>query len=374
MGEIQGPELYRGIPDAREATVLRFRQRGANALRPNLNVNGSVSPLIPFPTRIDIPNTTAESPLELNYDMRPHVDGRYHIEIFRRERDPVKAQIVEGIQGRSYEHFGYVTLDALVNPKPMDDPLSDWSLLERFDSARPNNKIDVEYFLGTPNDPSKPEMGRGGLRIVTAKPGHLYSELPAYEHSEKKLFDSAKTKIKERVALYGDGIVKELAGLSLEPEAIEFDSHNVVHHPSVSFELMREPLQRAIRNQTNELWLINFADRARRQLLKACGPLVLERAGENVMAHANDAPEDAGLRSETLELTPTLVEPCMLLDNMLYSIRMMEQNPGMFERYSQYLLAHNIFSSYLVFMADGLRKDELSEEVGSFIDSFEAEK
>lgn len=310
-----------------------------------------------------------------NYERHEHIRGRFDIVSFREHENPELAIRVQQIQGESYSSSpaNYVYKTALV------DPLKDTRLLESYDTARASATCDVEYFYGYSTD--NPEMGEGGVRVVTVRPGHSYEELPAYEHSASVLTENAKETINHRATEFGPQIIKEIAALSFTNQAKEFDKQNARKDPNVSIELIRNLLQRAVRNNTRELWLINFAEPAQQQLMQIFGPRVLQRIGNNIKAHVGDP-----RRNDTLELVPTMVEACDLLDNLVDTIEELHDRsyvlpPDQFLTFQQYLDAQakldvkkardqkikQAMTDNLLFLVDGLKDHELSPKVYGFM-------
>lgn len=332
-------------------------------------------------TVIQFPNRQPET--SQNFDQndtepRPRLWQRYNIHSFRAQDDPAAAHEVHQIHGESYLTAKYVTERALVNPyEPVypGDALKDTSLIyvpgspwDMLDTSRPTSAFEVEYHLGVPIDANKPEMGKGSVRLLTVHEGHSVYELPALEHSLPALSQGAKEKIDNQVVQHGVQSVHEVAALSLTDDAKNYDRRNGILAFNVSFELMRENLQRAIRNNTQELWVVNFAVPAHRQLNAAFGSLALQKAGDNVLAHPYDPGSPTNpRRSTSLELVPAFIEPCKALDQLLETIQTMRPYDSEFRTYSEYQMALELRKQGLRFMTDGLQDDELSDAVREFV-------
>lgn len=168
--------------------------------------------------------------------------------------------------------------------------------------------------------------------------GEGLEALAAYKYAEGALYLGFKSDLLKAHRDNPEGGVVEIGGLSRVEQP---KSHYV------SYELIREIMQRAVRNQTDEKWFITFTKKAYRPILASFGPNVIQRAGGLVVI---DEP------NEHVTLAPSVIEPCKLIDNLAQSI-IDESDERKQARYSETLRL----------MVDGLRPDEISDKAQTII-------
>lgn len=249
---------------------------------------------------------------------------------FTEDRYPEGALRVQQIQGESYVAKGFVYETAL-------DEYG--RLLPELDRSRGK---DVEYYLATAKERNAAgEYGQASLRKISIPKDGALEDLAAYRYSRDTLFPEVEASLRESIEKSGVDNIKEIAALSKTNNASSL----------VSFELLREITQESIRDNTQEKWLITFAQSAYRALHARFGGMSLQQIGELVAVDVGD-----DRTSDELRLVPTLVEPCVSLDGIVDAIHV-AQTPAEKKRLCEGLL----------FMVDGLEPEYLSDDVKNCI-------
>lgn len=227
------------------------------------------------------------------------------------------------IQGADYLRSGYI------EPCKLD---AEGCILDLNDARR-----DVTYVLAYRNDQPAEDI-EGSLKVIRPPLGEGLEVLAAYEYAEGALYIGFKSQLLKAHRDDPEGGVVEIGGLSRveQPKS-----------PLVSYELIREIMQRAVREQTDEKWFITFTEKAFKPILASFGPNVIQRAGDSVVI---DEP------NEHVTLVPSVIEPCKLIDNLAQSV---VEEPDERKR--------AMLSMTLLLMADGLRPSEISNEAQTVI-------
>ncbi|MBH1955988.1 hypothetical protein I8H84_00215 [Candidatus Saccharibacteria bacterium] len=276
---------------------------------------------LPFPT-ID------DSALERREIKHQH--EQYRIETFTESEEPEKALIAQAIQGESYVAAGFVYKSAL-------DDLG--RLQPELDRSRGDTVI---YKLATAIDEEAPDnKDQASLRILSIPSGGSLDDLAAYKYCKEVMSIEAELDLRHTIALRGPESVKEIAALSKSNEA----------SPMSSFELIRNIVQEAIRDDTNETWLITFAQPAFDAIRGNFGGRALTQISQPVAVDVGDS-----RTSDELRLVPTVIKPCEVLDGLVVDIQE-EQDARQQRR-----LCRTLF-----FLADGMKSEEMSDSVNSCI-------
>jgi hypothetical protein len=254
---------------------------------------------------------------------------RYVISQFYERDNPEGAILAQQIQGESYVAAGYVYPSAL-------DELG--RLQPELDRSRGDN---VEYYLATPKQLEMSPANMGSLRVITIPDGGTLEDLAAYRYSKAILSDDVEAMLQSFIAEQGTQGVKEICALAMTNEAT----------PLVSFELLRDITQAAIRAKSDERWLITFTAHAHGVFLRRYGASVMQQVGDPVPVDVGDE-----RTSDELRLIPTLIHPGQLLENVLHDIKT-----------TLHTTERMRLSNTLVFMADGLDEDSLSADVLEYI-------
>ncbi|HEV7951790.1 MAG TPA: hypothetical protein VGO98_00225 [Candidatus Saccharimonadales bacterium] len=264
---------------------------------------------------------------------------RYTVEQFYERDDPAGALLAQQMQGESYVAAGYVYASALDEYGRLQPEL---------DRSRGDN---VRYYLALPKDPEINPRNMGSLRVITIPEGGSLNDLAAYRYSQGLLSPDTDVMLQDMVKHNGRESVREVCALALTKEATSL----------ASFELLREITQAAIREKSDEKWLITFTSRAHNVFLKRYGSRVMQQVGSPVPVDVGD-----DRTSDDLRLVPTLIHPGQLLENILEDIKSTNS-----------LAEKTRLSSTLVFMADGLDGDDISpvvREYTSYIKSTKRQK
>lgn len=254
---------------------------------------------------------------------------RYAISQFYERDNPEGAILAQQIQGESYVAAGYVYPSAL-------DELG--RLQPELDRSRGDN---VEYYIALAKHPEMSPRNMGSLRVITIPEGGSLDDLAAYRYSKHILSKEVDTMLQSLVVERGTQGVKEICALAKTNEATSL----------VSFELLREITQAAIRGESEEKWLITFTSHAHSVFLRRYGASVMQQVGDPVPVDVGDE-----RTSDELRLLPTLIHPGQLLENILHDIKS-----------TQITTEKILLSNTLVFMADGLEETHLSADVLEYI-------
>lgn len=253
-----------------------------------------------------------------------HKFENYTIQTFTETNNPSGAFRAQQIQGESYVAAGFVY------PSGLDEY---GRLLPELDRSRGDN---VTYKLATAinGDPAD----QAALRIIPLSEGGRLEDMAAYKYCKDDLFEGAAEALELHIAEYGPESLKEIAALSKADKAGQLSS----------FELIRNVVQEAVRDETNEAWLITFAKPAFDAIQKNFGPRSLTQIGNPVQVDVGDP-----RTSDKLRLIPTIIKPCQVLDGLLLDLD--EAEPVSDQ--------HRIYVRTLLFLADGMKESELSEAV-----------
>lgn len=263
-----------------------------------------------------------------------HQHEQYSIQTFTEKDNPAGAFRAQQLQGESYVSAGFVY------PTGLD---IHGRLLPELDRSRGD---DVLYKLATSinGDPED----QAALRIIGLPEGGMIEDLAAYKYSKNDLFDGAKEALEMHIAEYGAESVREIAALSKGNKAGDLSS----------FELIRNIVQEAVRDETNEAWFITFAKPAFDAIQRNFGPRSLTQIGNPVQVDVGDP-----RTSDKLRLIPTIIKPCNVLDGVIHDIDDFGHDPAQQKRLIRTLM----------FLADGMKQEEMSPEVYervSFVNSF----
>lgn len=254
---------------------------------------------------------------------RVHAD--FEIVSCTERSNPQAAFRAQQIQGESYVASGFVH----------ESGLDEYGRLQpELDRSRGDN---VAYYLATSKRDSHVQAA---VRVVGVPEGGTLHDIAAYRHSVNVMRPEYREFI-EQYEQRMDGKVQEVAALS-----------NTGGPASVgSFELIREVFQRAIRDDSPNLWIITFAPVAYKSIRNRFG----DRVVECISAESIEVDKGDNRTSSELRLTPVVVQTDKVLDNLLLSI---EEAPS---------ARHAVpFAATLHFMADGLGEDELPSRVREF--------
>ncbi len=283
------------------------------------------------------PIGTIDSALKEERREIKHAIEQYSIQTFSEADNPEGAFRAQQIQGESYVTAGFVY------PTGLDQ---DGRLLPELDRSR---GPDVIYKLassinGHPDD-------QAALRIIGLSEQGTLPDLAAYKYSQDVLFDGAQEALESHISAYGATSLKEIAALSKANRAGDLSS----------FELIRNIVQEAVRDDTNEAWLITFAKPAYTAIERNFGPRSLTQIGEPVAVDVGDP-----RTSDELRLIPTLITPCTVLDGIVLDI-----DEATDPKQQQRLIRT------LMFLADGMKEKEMSDTVCNrvaFVNQFLATK
>lgn len=260
-----------------------------------------------------------------------HQIERYYIETFSEVENPEGALRAQQIQGESYVAAGFVYPSAL----------DQWGRLdETLDRSRGPN---ITYKLATAidADPSDTQKDQASLRINSIPTGGRLDDLTEYKYCKNVMSIETELSLRQLIAERGTESVKGIAALSKTNEA----------HPTAPFELIRDILQEAIRDETNETWLITFARPAYEAIKKNFGDRAMHQIAEPVAVDVGD-----DRTNDELRLVPCVIRPCEVLDGLVQDIR--EETD---DRRRMSLVRS------LYFVADGLKEEEMSQSVNETI-------
>lgn len=251
----------------------------------------------------------------------------YSIQTFTEKDNPEGAFRAQQIQGDSYVEAEFIFETGLDEHG---------RLLPELDRSRGD---EVVYKLATSihGDP----LDQAALRILPLPEGGL-EQMAAYKYCKNDLFNGAKEALEAHVAEFGPDSLKEIAALSKAENAGKLSS----------FELIRNIVQEAVRDDTNEAWLITFAKPAFDAIQKNFGPRSLTQIGSPVQVDVGDP-----RTSDKLRLIPTVIKPCNVLDGLLLDIDDAEDD------LDQKLRLQTTF----MFLSDGLKDSEMSDAVVDYL-------
>lgn len=243
----------------------------------------------------------------------------YIVTHFTESQDPLGALDAQRLQGESYVRFG------IAHESVLDDG---GSLPEWLDHARGDN---ITYYVATPNGTEAQGWGSG--RLID---GELES-LAVYEGCESVMYPEQKEFLLDSTR--SGRIIREVGAMALSQSASSL----------ASFCIVRDVVQHAIRNDTQELLMGRQTPQALRGFKTMFGSSAVQQVGESAELDAG-----GGLK---VELTPVCADACGSLDSLLSDIN----NPLLDERRRSKL------SQSLLFLADGLHYEDMSEPVREYI-------
>ncbi len=218
------------------------------------------------------------------------------------------------MQGESYVQFRYVDRDMLL----------DGRLPASLDHSRGDH---ITYLYAEPNNEGV--VGVGSARIIDAPLDDLFAASLPISPENRQLLEK----------YYKQGrIIRELGGVALAGGA----------DAKASFSIVRETLQRAIRNRTGELLLGSQTNIALGSYRRMFGSAVQQIGGATPLETGN---------GKRVNLTPVLSDTSTTLDTLLADIRRPELDD----------LARERLSKSLIFLCDGLRTEEMSDQVNEFL-------
>jgi hypothetical protein len=220
------------------------------------------------------------------------------------------------IHAEGYVFAGFVNESAVIKDGPEKGTLT-----PDIDKARGPN---VEYYLGIDGSNAK---NCATLRRLYLPPGGSFRNLPAYSTTEQSLSPGGLVILEELEANGAD--INEIAALSRTEAA-----------PA---QAIYEILRTAIRDSMgkNRMWFVSMVSKTYDALLRRWGEDNLVRLGDDVVLEDDRVNDDIFLR-------PLLINPDTFHDNLLTAYRATGDRK----------LAHS-----LVFYTDGLRRDQMSDDV-----------
>ena len=262
--------------------------------------------------------TVYEAPLVEALQPKPY-DKYTHV-AFMEDEAPDLAIEAQRIHAEGYYAMGFVNKDAIQ---------ADGTLTTEIDKARGPN---VKYYLDF--NPEEGAFDRAAVRKFNLVEGQTYRDTPAYAICKDYLSPLGESLLD--VVEDQEGRIKEIGALARSANA----------KPDAVFELFRKIVQDA--NETDEVWFMTIVADTRAVLEHRFGRKNFISLGENVPIGSDDE-----LVADRIELAPTLVRPSKFIDNILVSMR----DPEL--RVSQ----RRALERSLVFMTDGLRPEEMSDDV-----------
>ena len=284
------------------------------------------------------PITTLDAALNERREIHHQIE-RYRIETFTEHQNPPGALRVQQIQGESYVAAGFVYESGLDQYGRLDESL---------DRSRGPN---ITYKLATAIDYDRdnPEKDQASLRINSIPENGRLDDLTEYKYCKDVMSIETELALRQLIAERGTDSVKGIAALSKTNEA----------HPTAPFELIRDILQEAIRDDTNETWLITFARPAYEAIKKNFGDRAMHQISEPVAVDVGD-----DRTNDELRLVPCVIRPCEVLDGLVQDIQ--EES----DDHRRTSLVRTLY-----FVADGLKEKEMSPSVNqtiAFIDKLRA--
>ena len=223
------------------------------------------------------------------------------------------------IQGEDYIRSGYIEPSKLTEDGRMPDSVD-------------QDKCSVVHYVAHPKGKGLSET-QAALKKISLNEGESLDGLPAYKYCKNLLYigwDSYLNENKQRIV--------EIGGLC---RLDEVDSKMVSH------ELMRDTMQHIVRQQSDEVWLMTFADKAYKSMVASFGESVIRQIGEPLTI---DEPD------EHVMLRPCLIQPYSVVDDLYKTIK--NDTPAELEGRR---------AMTLLFMADGLDDGELSDDVKMYL-------
>lgn len=258
--------------------------------------------------------------MHLDEALRPAPYDQYNHVSFYEDEAPDFAVEAQRIHAEGYHAMGFVHKDAIQ---------ADGTLTPEIDKARGPH---VKYYLDY-----KPESGRddrAAVRKVNLLEGQTYRDLPAYALCKDHFTPLGETLLD--VVDDQENRIKEIGALARTTEA----------QPRAVYELFRKIIHEA--KDTNEVWFMTIVANTHNILVHSYGAKNFISLGENIpIGSQDDRVEDQ------VELKPVLVRPDKFIDNILESAK----NPELRQSERHTLLKN------LVFMTDGLKPDEMSDDV-----------
>lgn len=164
------------------------------------------------------------------------------------------------------------------------------------------------------------ELGEGSVRVETSSNGDL-TKLAAFNYLvEAQISDEEKQELEDLAASDSEK-VRVIGALSMTDKALKYD---IAHREElgVSYELIRDMVQEAMRSNTKEKWIITFADPAYQALVRSFGDKVLPVVGNKDKVITADGGNE---HSMGVQLVPVIVDPCELPNNIAGKIRELEE-------------------------------------------------
>lgn len=243
----------------------------------------------------------------------------YVVSHFTEQQDPRGALDAQRLQGESYVRSG------IAHESVLDEG---GSLPEWLDHARGEN---ITYYVATPNGSDVKGWGSG--RLIDAE----LESLAVYEGCEEVMYPEQKETLLD--AARAGRVIREVGAMALSQSA----------NSLASFCIVRDVVQHAIRNDTQELLMGRQTPQALKGFRTMFGSSAVQQIGESVVLDAGGGLE--------VELTPVCADACGSLDSLLSDIN----NPLLDERRRSRL------SQSLAFLADGLHYEDMSEPVSEYI-------
>lgn len=283
-----------------------------------------------IPNHNQQPITTLDVALNRRREIHHQIE-RFRIETFTEYENPAGAVRAQQIQGESYVAAGFVYESALDQYGRLDETL---------DRSRGPN---ITYKLATAinSDPDNREKDQASLRINSIPRGGQLDNLTEYKYCKDVMSIETELELRQLIAERGTDAVKGIAALSKTNEA----------HPTAPFELIRDILQEAIRDDTGETWLITFAKPAFDAVKKNFGDRAMHQIAEPVAVDVGD-----DRTNDELRLIPCVIRPCEVLDGLVQDIK---------EEADDHRRMSLVRSLY--FVADGLKEQEMSQSVNETI-------
>lgn len=193
-----------------------------------------------------------------------------------------------------------------------------------------------EYYVVINTDK---EDDRATLRIVPPKPFCDYTGLPSYESVESKLFPFGKNMLRN---FYDSGYaINEISALAKTENA----------SPLAIFELFREVIQDA--QTRKEVWFFSIVNNTFQTIVKRMGE-------SNFVVIGEDVGIDDPRVNPNIQLRPTIFVPYLFYQNL------MEDIDSTTDKLSKKRLIFN-----LMFFSEGLKDNDLSAQISSFLKKVE---
>lgn len=240
----------------------------------------------------------------------------YAVASFTEQEDIERAHAMQRMQGESYVAQGYIDASTL-------EP--DGRLPHHLDHSRGDH---ITYFHATPQ--AEAVTGEASARVI---------DLPLESHFAYKLdlFPKYRDRLEE---IQSSGrLIRELGGVSLRGGAKSI----------ASFSIVREVVQRAIRNNSGEIILGSQTDHALHGFRMMFGDIAVKQIGDAAILSTGE--------SRDVKLTPVMADICKTPGNMVAAI----ESP-----YTENSVRNKLIQS-LAFLVDGLYREEVDEPVNQFL-------